>query len=191
MTNDRKQVVRAALDWGPCPCWDEKKAPELRRRLTRIFKGDDAELKFRASFTLMHDFDDEDAFRYILTQTKSKDGERARTAIYWIGDSCHWKKPITTEILDTLSPFLRSPDDRLRRAASTALATYSGEAVVKALIPMLGDRLPIIVEGTGNLLLDQEDKAMLKRLLRQAAEKHVDPNVRARAKEVLSKVTEK
>lgn len=187
LDNDREDVVDAVISWTP-NCSDPARAPELQRRLKRIFAGDNEALKFRVSFPLMHSWNDAEAYRYLLQQTHSADAERARTATYWVGDACHSGKKASSELLEKLGPLLKSTDTELRRAAAYALGTYSGEEVVKLLLPALADAEEIIVAEASRRLLDQSDKAMLKRLLQDAARNHADAKVRTRAGELADKV---
>lgn len=187
LDSDREDVVDAVISWTP-NCSDPVRAPELRRRLKRIFAGSNEALKFRVSFPLMHTWSDAEAYRYLLQQTQSADGERARTAIYWLGDACHSGKAASVELLEKLGPLLQSKNTELRRAAAYALGTYSGEGVVKLLLPALADTEEIVVAEASRRLLDQSDKVMLKEMLQDAARNHADAKVRTRAAELADKV---
>jgi HEAT repeat protein len=183
----RDPIIGAALDWTP-NCWDRKKVPEVRKRLDRLFATGSEGIKFQACFPLMHGYRDAAAFRHLLEQTQSPDPKRARTAMYWVGDSCNAGRAVTAPILEKLVPHLTSPNEELRRAAGYALGIYQGEKVVQSLLPLLADPVPIIAEETSRHLLDQRDKKMLQRVLEGAARNHSNGRVRGRAKELLAKM---
>lgn len=187
LKSDREPVVQEAVNWTP-NCWDRARQPEVRKQLRRIFATGSEHLKFRVCFPLMHGFSDPEALRHLMSETKSKDTERARTAIGWIGDSCNYRKPVTDELLATLTPFLKSDNDELRRSAVYALGTYAGEQVVQSLVPLLADKEAIIVSEASYKLLEQPDKAMLKRCLQSAAQNDQDPNIRKKTGELLAKL---
>ena len=185
--NERDSVVAAALSSGPCPSWDKDRAEELRQALRTVFARRKEPLKFQACFALMHNFRDPEAIEYLLEQTQSPDAGRAFKAVGWIGDSCNFGQPATKRILDSLQPHLESKNAEFRRAAARALAVYSGEEVVQRLILLLGDLTPIIIEEAKLGLREQQDKALVRRLLADAAATHADPKVRQRAQELLDR----
>jgi HEAT repeat protein len=187
LESDREAVVYAAIDWSP-NCWDEKKAPEVRKRLRKIFEKGPERLKFQASFVLMHSHADAEAHRYLLEQTASKDAERARCALCWIGDSCNVGKPATRALLERLDPLLASKDAGMRRDAARALGVYAGEEVIRRLIPLLGEEDQTITAAAACGLRDQTDQTLLRRMLRDAADKHANSAVRAAAADVLAKL---
>jgi hypothetical protein len=187
LKSDRELVVDTAISWAP-NCWDASRAKEVRKLLARIFDGENERLKFHACFPLMHDYQDKRAIAYLLSQAASGDRDRALRAIGWLGDSCNSGRPARPELLKKLVPLLTSADAALRRAAAEALGTYSGEAVVKSLIPLLGDKTAIIASEVSRALLNQRDKAMLKRRLSAAAQDSPNEAVRQRAKQLLAKL---
>ncbi|MDK1032654.1 MAG: HEAT repeat domain-containing protein, partial [Planctomycetia bacterium] len=119
-----------------------------------------------------------------------KDPYRVRRSIGRIGDSCNSGKPAYPELLETLVPLLKSEDSGTGRAAADALRTYAGEEVVKNLIPLLGDQQNIIVTEASRNLLRQRDKAMLRRLLGEAAKINQSAVVRMQAAQLLKKLPE-
>ena len=86
LASDQKAVVEAALRFV-LGCQDQTRRAELRAALRRVFQGSDESLKFQASLPLIRDFQDPVAWSYVLEQTASKDVNRARTALNWIGDT--------------------------------------------------------------------------------------------------------
>jgi hypothetical protein len=186
----RDPVVDAALSWTP-NCWDRSRSAQVKRLVTAIFEGDNEKLKFHACFPMMHSYGDKRAINYLLDQTHSPDKARARRAISWIGDACNTHKKAFPRLLEQLGPLLKSKDKDLRRRAADALGTYEGQQIVDALIPLLGDPEEIIRNEASSNLLEQRDKSMLKARLADAARNARSRTVRAKAKELLSRLAEK
>lgn len=138
LESPRIEIAKKAIGFS-CNLWGRKRVKEVRAALVRHFQGDNEELKFQASFALMHDRGDPEATAYILSQTQSPDRQRARRAIGWIGDSCNSGKPLYPELLDALTPYLKSDDVELRRCAAEALCTYAGQQMVWLVVPSLND----------------------------------------------------
>jgi HEAT repeat protein len=187
LASDREPILVEAIDWAP-NCWDRKQADEVERLVRQAFTKGNENVKFRASFAMMHSYHDEDAYAYVLQQTRSKDAGRAHTAIYWIADPCNQRRKATPELLKNLTPHLSSPNNELRRAAGYALGVYLGEKVIEHLIPLLGDKQEIIVNETSNALLGHPDKAEVRRVLMNAAKNHENKVIRAKAQELLNKL---
>jgi len=183
LRSDRQSVVEFALSWS-----SDHRSAEVKRLVYRIFEGDNEALKFTACFPLMHDYGDPKGVQYLLTQVNSPDKARARRAISWIGDACNNGKPATPAILEKLLPFLNSQDAEARRVAADALGTYSGEKVVKALIPMLADPVDIIAAEATSNLRRQRDADMVRRLLQEAADGATNLTVRQKSRRLLSEL---
>lgn len=189
LKSKRERVVDAALSWTP-NCWDRSKSAQVKRLVTAIFEGDNEKLKFHACFSMMHSYADKRAINYLLSQTNSPDKARARRAISWIADACNTRKKAFPRLLEQLGPLLKSKDKELRRMAADALRIYQGQQIVDALIPLLGDPEDIIRSEVSSNLLDQRDKSMLKARLADAARNAHSHTVRAKAKELLSRLAE-
>lgn len=188
LESPHEKIVDAALGWATRG-WDEDQTPEVRRRLKRIVEGKNESLKSSANFVLMHSFRDPDAFRYFVERASKGD----KTAICYVGDSCHWRRPATKEVLDALVPHLTSEDVELRRAASEALGTYSGEVVIRHLLTMLADKEDVIASYAMTSLIHggcQKDPVAVRKLVEEAAKIHPDLKARGRASEVLKKLDE-
>jgi hypothetical protein len=185
--SDRAEVVEEAIRWSP-NCWDSAKSELVHRCLQTIFAGQNENLRFQACFPLMHGYGDRDAVAYLLSQTQSRDRARAERAIGWIGDACNSGKPASPELLQCLVPLLESNDSALRRVAADALGTYSGESVITNLIRMLGDGEQTISSEARRKLLDQRDKAMLKRLLSETAVGGTNEVIASKARELLKEL---
>jgi HEAT repeat protein len=190
LQSDRPQVVNEAISWAP-NCWDGSKTKDVRRALESIFDGENELLKFRACFPLMHGYHDGEAVTYLLSQVKSENKSRSRRAISWIGDACNSGRKACPELLEALVPLLSSEDVSMRRAAANALGTYSGEQVVKHIIPLLGDVDKTIVSEVSYELLNQRDKNSLRRLLSEAADSADATPVSTNAKDILEKLDAK
>ena len=183
LRSDRQSVVEIALGWAT-----DHRSAEVKRLVYRIFEGDNEALKFKACFPLMHDYRDPKGVQYLLTQVNSPDKARARRAISWIGDACNSGRAASPAILDKLLPFLNSQDAEIRRVAADALGTYSGEKVVKALIPMLADPVDIIAAEATSNLRRQRDADMVRRLLQEAADGATNLTVRQKSRRLLSEL---
>ncbi len=186
LRQDRAEVVTEALRWSS-GCADGPRTVELRRRLTAIFAGDDESLKFQVCYPLMRGFDDRAARHYLLAQIGEGQQYRAR-ALAWIGDPSNLGRGADAALLGALRPMLNSSDHRERRKAIDTLAVYSGEEVVKTLIPCLADPNASIAERVKYRLQHQRDKQMLYRLLAAAADRDPNEKIRGRAAEMLDMI---
>jgi hypothetical protein len=173
LQSNKEQIVDEAIKKTP-NCWDGSKSKAVRESLEKIFNGENESLKFNACFPLMHGYGDQKAIAYLLSQTISDNKVRAVRAISWIGDACNAYKKEYSELLECLVPLLKSEDNEIRRAASDALGTYSGENVIRNLIRMLTDKEKIISVEALNNLFGQKDKDLVLRLLAEALEKTTD-----------------
>jgi hypothetical protein len=72
----------------------------------------------------------------------------------------------------------------MRRTASDALGTYSGEAVIRNLIPMLADEVDIISVEAKNNLLDQRNKNLLSSILSDTIESTTDQRLITKIREL-------
>jgi len=186
LADDRRETVMEAMRWAP-HCGDGPHKSDVRRLLIGLFEGEDEELKLQVSFPLMSVFDDPRAADYLLAQLAGPDEQRRSQAFDWIGDAGNFGKPASAKLLDAMGPLLQSPDHRVRRQALRTLSIYSGEEVVKRLIPMLADPNASIAGEAVPRLRHQRDKEMLRRVLAEAAE-NGDGRIRTKAAEVLEKL---
>ena len=190
LASEREPILAEAIDWAP-NCWDRKQAREVERLVRRVFVKGNANLKFRASFALMHSYRDDQAYAYILQQTQSKDAGRAQTAIYCLADNSNSHRQASPELLKNLVPYLTSPNNELRRAASHALGVYPDKKVIEHLVSLLGDKQEIIANETSNALLEYREKAEVRRVLEIVAKNHENKVVRAKAQELLDRLDKK
>ena len=162
-------------------CGEGPHKPDVRRLLIAVFEDENRPLRFRASFHLMQTFGYGPAIDYVLTQLDSDDPDCQRQAFEWIGDAGNLGKPADEKLLLALGRLLQSPDHRVRRSAVHALSIYSGEEVVRRLIPLLNDPNNGIAGEVRIKLGHQKDKAMLRRLLVEAAAGGDDEDLRKKA----------
>ncbi|MBC7852484.1 MAG: HEAT repeat domain-containing protein, partial [Pirellulaceae bacterium] len=160
-------VALEAINWTP-HCWDKIKDQLVRKELLLLFNGKDEDVKFNACFPLMHNYHDQDAIRYLVSQADSTDRARKIRAIAWLGDSCNSNQPLTLEIKNAMVPYLSSLDKDLRREAADSIGVYRGEGVIDYLIGFLNDPENIIAqEATTNLMRQKETTVILQRLKAQ------------------------
>jgi HEAT repeats len=190
LASEREPILAEAIDWAP-NCWDRKQAREVERLVRQVFVKGNANLKFRASFALMHSYRDDQAYAYILQQTQSTDAGRAQTAIYWLADNSNYQRQATPELLKNLVPYLTSPNNELRRAAGHALGVYSDKKLIENLVQLLGDNQAIIVNETSTTLLEHREKAEVRPVLENAAKNHENKVIRAKAQELLDMLDKK
>ena len=118
-------------------------------------------------------------------QVQGDDRARRARALSWLGDSSNHGRPAGKNLLGILGPLLKSEDYATRLAAARALAMYSGEEVVKSLLPLLDDPKADVSMAIGYRLLQQTDHEMLRRVLAAAAKDDPNENVRKKAAAVL------
>ena len=188
LASDRAAVTEAALRFV-VDCQDERRREHVRVALCKVFEKRDEPLKFQACLPLMRDFRDADAWGYVLAQTKSKDANRARTALNWIGDTKNCGQPPEARLLKHLDPYLAAIATDQRRAGIQALGTFSGEEVARRLIELLADADQSVARQADTTLLAQPDRKLVERLLKEAAAKSPAALVRSRAKEMLAKLS--
>jgi HEAT repeat protein len=182
MNDPRDEVAELAI-LGAANCHDPKRQDDVHRRLIEIFQGDNPRRKFKACRALVLNHNYEPAADYLLDCVD--DPERSGEALSWLRSPYNHGRPVTEKLLKTFDPWLQSRDADKRREARRVLATYSGEEVVRRLIPLLAEE-PLATE-VGSQLMLQKDKAMLGRLMGDAAKSHPNVNVRRLAMEVAKK----
>jgi HEAT repeat protein len=190
LRSDQPEVVSAAIDWTEF-CNDAARAAEAQRLLIAIFEGSDEPLKFQASSSLMHRYDNSAARDFLLQQAMSSDMNRRSLAL---SSLCNRRRPGTApddKTLEVLGKLLKSSDSHLRYLTANALASYTGEKVVKLLVDALADSNNLTPSAVGDRLLDQPDTAMLRRELADAAKNHVNEKVRKRAAVILQELEQR
>jgi len=178
LQSDRSEVVGSAINLT-LQSGDGARAAEVQRRLLAVFHGSDQRLKLQACRPLIHVFNHEEAVDYILEQLRNdKDKTRQYETVALLADPRNQKKTIHPKVLKALPALIESSDQNLRVMLINALGTYAGEDVVKVLIPLLGDQRIQVAQQAGQRLLAQSDRALVLRLLEEAAKK--DPNEKVR-----------
>lgn len=184
LNSKRPAVVEAAMRFAT-GCSDERQREALRASLRNIFEKQSEALKFQACLPLTRDFHDSSAWIYVLEQTQSKDANRARTACNWVGDTGTRGQPAPAGLAQALTPLLKSPSADLRRWTVQSLGSYSGEQVVRSLIPLLADDDDQVVRQVGASLRQQPDQNLVKRLVQAANIARSDVAARRPVREVL------
>jgi len=183
----RQSVVEAALRFA-VGSTDERQREALHKALRHNFANQGESLKFQACLPLIRDFHDPAAWAYVLLQTQSKDENRSRTACNWVGDSASPGQPATDALAQAFAPLLKSSNADLRRWTVQALGSYSGEQVVRCLIPILSDNDEQVVRHVVASLRKQPDQKLVKRLLQAANIARSDVASRRPVREVLSEL---
>ncbi len=187
LQDDRPEVVGAVIGYMR-KCKEHPRREEIKRLLIDVFNGKKEDLKFQATLALAEGFDHEPARDYLFRQVQEGDRERRNRALGFLGNVRHRGTPADEKLLTVVKPLLKSDDKNVRRMAARALGVYSGEAVVKSLLPLLADPYATIPKETKQGLLRQSDQAMVRRLVLNAAENHEDDQVREAAAEFLEEV---
>jgi HEAT repeat protein len=187
LTNDRAPIVEAALRFV-VGCQDGKRRENVRLALQTIFHRGEESLKFQACLPLIRDFQNVDAWLYVLDQATSNDANRVRTVLNWIGDSKNCGQPPDPRLGQRLAELLASNSSDQRRTAALVLGTFAGENTARRLIDLLGDSETNLVRQVEVSLSAQPDRTLMQRLLSNAASNHRDGVVRERALQLLKKL---
>jgi HEAT repeat protein len=118
LASDRPEIVEAALSWS-LNHGDERRGPDLKTALRKLLDQPNESLKFQACWPLLHDFRDEDARAYLLSQLRADDLARVRTALGWLGDE---RNRGSKAMLEALPPLLKHENELVRLEAAQALA---------------------------------------------------------------------
>lgn len=164
LASDRQPVVESALRFV-LGGRDEKRRAAIRSALHAIFERGEKPLKFQACLPLIRDFQDPDAWIYVLEQTKSDDANRVRTALNWIGDTKNCGQPPDARLLARLQAALADKATDQRRAAVQVLGTFAGTQVIQPLLPLLADSDDQVARHAHAALLAQPDRELVQRLL--------------------------
>jgi len=163
--------------------------PEVRELLIPVFNERPEPLKFQAATVLLARFDFSPAQDYFLDEVRSGERTRRLRALGALSNTTRQRRPAESEVLKTLAPLLASSDFSVRRIAAAALAAYDGESVVRALVPLLGDRNRAIASDVMRRLPNQSDKEMLRRVLHEAIASD-NSDLREGAQSMLKKLDE-
>lgn len=187
LVSERGPVVEAGLRFVT-DCQDAKRRSQIRAALQTIFNHGPEHLKFQACLPLTRDFRETDAWLYVIDQTVSPDANRVRTALNWIGDTKNCGHPPNARLWQRLSELLASNRADSRRAAVQVLGTFAGNEVAQWLIEVLADSDTSVVRQAEAALATQPDRALVQRLVAQAAGNHRDGVVRERAAQLVKRL---
>ena len=115
LASERDDVASVAIRWiGKCQ--SSSRTSEIHKALRTIFERRDEALKFQACLPLIQEFDDADAWLYLIDETRSKAPLRSAAALSSLADAKHSGREASTELLDKLAGPLASPTLSLRWA---------------------------------------------------------------------------
>jgi len=190
LASPRATVVEIALRFV-VGCQDSTRRESVDRRLRVIFETGEEPLKFQACLPLVRDFQDVDAWIYVLEQTAGADDNRVRTALNWIGDTKNCGAAPNPRLWERLDVFLASKVAEQRRAAVGVLGTFASDRVAGRLIDLLGDADTLVAKQAETSLAAQPDWRHVQDLLMLATTNHKSENVRARAQRLLPTITKR
>jgi HEAT repeat protein len=192
------QILVDALDSGRHPvveaarrfvigCEDQARKARVAAALKRLFLHGPEPLKFQACLPLMRDFQDPEAWAYVIQQAASTDASRLRTALNWIGDTKPTGAPPPTALVIHLDRLLAA-DSSQRRAAVLTLGKFGGHESVSRLIKALSDGDEIVGREADACLCGQQDRSLVKRLLSEAIPISGDSQLQARLRTLLARI---
>jgi HEAT repeat protein len=194
----RPELVKAAMRCMPCPIWDRRALPRVRKVLRQIFTGAegtqeltaDADFMISAAFVAARDFRMAKARAYLLDKIAGPDKRIALDAINALGDTYYMRTPVDAELLAALAPHLTSDDPEFRRASVSTLGFYRGPEVVDRLIVALGDSDERVFKEAGQALVNQHmsygnGESPILAKLRRETERTDDKTTRARIEHVV------
>jgi len=187
LASDRDEVVQVAIRWTQ-NCRQSPRADEVRRAMRSIFDQRDEALKFQVCVPLIQEFDDPQAWVFLIEQTQSKTPLRSASALSSLADAKHSGREPSAELLERLAGPLASPTLALRWGATKALGTHAGQTVIERLIPLLADAEQSVRDEAARCLVKQTDKSLLGAQLAAAAAEHASEQVRGRAAALLKKL---
>jgi len=146
-------VVSPALDRAFCPLAEN--ANQLHEALARVFRERSEDLKFRAAFALMQNFDDIEAVEFLMEQAANIDSPFSERALTALGDSCNHRKPVDPRLIALVAPLSHSTSPTRRRDAVRIVGTYSGTAVIDYLVEALVDPSDVVAQEARRELLER------------------------------------
>ncbi len=183
-----EEVVQTAIRWSES-CRNVQRAEEVRRALVKIFESGSPALKFQVAYPLTREFDDAEAWSYLIAQCRSPDPLRSAAAQARLADAKHSPRSLPAEVLDKISPYFESDQLVERWGATKIVAIHDGPEVVERLIPLLGDEASSVADEAERGLAKQAGRQQTREALAAAAKSHVRPEVRLRAASVLNKLS--
>jgi hypothetical protein len=184
-----EEVVQTAIRWSES-CRSVERAEEVRLALVKIFQSGSPALKFQATYPLTREFDDAEAWSYLIAQCRSPDPLRSAAAQARLADAKHSPRRLPAEVLDKVSPHFESDQLVERWGATKIVAIHDGPEVVERLIPLLGDEANSVADEAERGLAKQSRRDETREALATAAKSHANPAVRLRAAKVLDKLSQ-
>ncbi len=185
ITDERPAVAEMGV-WYILGGQDEKRRTAVLRALRQVFLANNESLKFKACLPLMRDFQDAEAWLYVIEQVASSDADRVRTAFNWIGDTKNCGKVPDEKLMAGMRKIFAAGTAEQRRAAVQALGTFTGEATVGLLIGLLGDPDTAVSQQTNSCLRSQPDRQLVAKLLETTVAKTGDKIVQSRARDLMT-----
>jgi hypothetical protein len=186
LQSGRQPVVEAALRFV-LGCEDPARREQVQAALRRLFETGPEPLKFQACLPLLRDFQDSDAWSYVIEQAGSADNSRVRTALNWIGDTKPTTQPPPEVLLTRLDHIFKN-DAGQRRAAVLTLGKFGGPSVIHRLIGQLSDADETVSHEADACLRAQGDRNLVKHLLQAAAESSEDSFLQSRVRQLLARI---
>lgn len=166
LSSERDEVVEAAVRW----CQHSRQSPrdaEVRRALVRVFSERSDPLKFQSCLMLTQEFDDPQAWLFLIEQTQSKEPLRAASAQSRLAGLAYSGQPASQELIDTLVPQLASPALAQRWGAAKVLGIHAGREVVVCLVPLLADKEQSVRQEVRRSLLKQSDRSLVREVVQR------------------------
>lgn len=163
LRSDRPQVVELAVCFV-LGCEDPVRRSQVQAALRQLFETGPEPLKFQSCLPLLRDFQDADAWAYVIEQAGGTDNGRIRTALNWLGDTKPTSQPPAATLLAHFDRQLQS-NPQVRRATAIALGKFQGEPAIRRLVNRLSDADDAVVREAEGCLLAQPDRALVKMLL--------------------------
>ena len=189
LSHKNEEIVNSIISRSSY-CWDSNLCQKVKIKLQKIFNGKSEPLKFNSAFTLMHDYNDGDAYSYLIDKVENYNSISPDTlsrAISWLGDSCHSGKIMSPRLESALSNHLQSDDPRIKRATLNTYLTYNGKNVIDAIIPFVGFELDFIAKQVTEKLLAYENKSYTIEKIKQYIMSHKETTAQAALLEILEK----
>lgn len=184
LASDRDEVVEVAIRWTQ-HCHESPRASEVRRAMRSVFDRRDEALKFQVCLPMIQEFDEPDAWVFLVEQTQSKTPLRAASALSALADLKYSGRELSDDLLEKLAGQLASPTLAIRWGATKALGTHSGPPVIERLILLLGDSEQSVRDEAARCLLKQSNAKLVREQLSTAAREHASQSVRERATDLL------
>ena len=184
LASERDEVVEAAVRWSQHSRESPREA-DVRRSLASVFTERSDPLKFQSCLMLTQEFDDPQAWLFLIEQTQSKEPLRAASAQSRLAGLSHSGRPATPELIDKLQPQLASPALAQRWGAAKVLGIHTGDEVIIRLVPLLADKEQSVRQEVRRLLLKQSNWSLVRELVQREAAHSKEEGTRKELQELL------